>query len=50
MFPSLLQSYVAQAWIYLRVNLHQGILHFNAIFELSITQVPTCFEWDSGVP
>ena len=49
MFPPLLQSYVVQAWIYLRASLHLGILHFNAILEPSITQVPTCVEWDRGV-
>ena len=38
MFPPLLQSYVARAWIYLRVNSHRDILHFNAILEPSITQ------------
>ena len=50
MFPPLLQSYVAQAWVNVKASPHQGILHFNAILEPSITQVPTCVEWDSGVP
>ena len=50
MFPLPLQSHhVAQASGNSRVSLHPGILHFNAILEPSITQVPTCFEWDSGV-
>ena len=50
MFPLLLQFYVVQAWVNVRISPHRGILHFNAILEPSITQVPTCFEWDSGVP
>lgn len=39
MFPPLLQSYVAQAWVNVRVSPHQGVLHSNAILEPSITQV-----------
>ncbi len=45
MFPPLLQSYVVQARVNLRANPHQGILHFNAILEPSITQVNRIFSF-----
>ena len=50
MFPPLSPSYVAQAWGNSTASPHPGILHFNAILEPSFTQVPACFEWNSGVP
>lgn len=38
-------SLAVQAWVNLRVGPYQGILHFNAILEPSITQVNLIFSF-----